>query len=327
YTTEASAADIEDLRAALGIDQWNIVSAGYGSRLAAILMRDHPQSIRSVVMDSPLPPQGNLYLDQAMSAQQALAEFFKSCTSDPACNQAYPDLENNFYNLVYALNASPLSVPVSDLSAGKRYDILLDGDRLLDITLNAIRSERMQVLSVLPRIVFQLQNGKTQQVAETLGSMTNSLIQAAAGLNLLVSCRDQFNQATPDQIQQANSQAAPQLGDYFNHQLEYLQAACEIWKTNAPAEKMAPVLSSIPVLVLSGSYGWSMPPAWAKQVAGGLSRSTLVEFAGGGQTVTTSQRWSDCAGKIVSAFLSDPQARPDTGCTQEKKPVEWITVP
>ena len=56
YNSTENAADIADLRVALGIDSWSVYGVSYGSRLALIVLRDHPQGIRSVVLDSVSPP-------------------------------------------------------------------------------------------------------------------------------------------------------------------------------------------------------------------------------------------------------------------------------
>ena len=56
YNSTENAADIADLKVALGIDNWNVYGVSYGSRLALIVLRNHPQGIRSVVLDSVSPP-------------------------------------------------------------------------------------------------------------------------------------------------------------------------------------------------------------------------------------------------------------------------------
>ena len=58
YNTTVNA-DIADLRTALKIDQWNGYRVSNGSELALQLLRDHPEGIRSVVLDSVVPPQTN----------------------------------------------------------------------------------------------------------------------------------------------------------------------------------------------------------------------------------------------------------------------------
>ena len=60
YNTAENAADIADLRVALGIDTWNVYGVSYGSNLALSVLRDHPQGIRSVVLDSVSPPSNNI---------------------------------------------------------------------------------------------------------------------------------------------------------------------------------------------------------------------------------------------------------------------------
>ena len=55
YNSTESAADFADLRKVLGYETWNVYGMSYGSYLAQTLMRDHPEGIRSVVLDSVLP--------------------------------------------------------------------------------------------------------------------------------------------------------------------------------------------------------------------------------------------------------------------------------
>ena len=57
YNTTENAADFADLRVALGIAEWNVFGVSYGTNLAMTLMRQHPQGIRSVTIDSVEPPE------------------------------------------------------------------------------------------------------------------------------------------------------------------------------------------------------------------------------------------------------------------------------
>ena len=57
YNTTENAADVADLRVALGIREWNVFGDSYGTNLAMTLMREHPQGIRSVTLDSVEPPE------------------------------------------------------------------------------------------------------------------------------------------------------------------------------------------------------------------------------------------------------------------------------
>jgi len=75
--------------------------------------------------------------------------------------------------------------------------------------------------------------------------------------------------------------------------------------------------SSIPTLVLDGTYDAKTSPMWAKYAADTLSNSTLVIIPGIGHFVTPQ---SPCAQSIVKAFLDAPNTPPDTSCVDGLKP-------
>jgi pimeloyl-ACP methyl ester carboxylesterase len=60
FNSVENAADVADLRTATGIDSWHVYGVSYGTDLALQLMRDHPEGISSVVLDSVAPPQNSL---------------------------------------------------------------------------------------------------------------------------------------------------------------------------------------------------------------------------------------------------------------------------
>ena len=59
YNSTESAADVADLRIALGVDRWNLYGVSYGTNLALQVLRDYPAGVRSVVLDAVFPPQIN----------------------------------------------------------------------------------------------------------------------------------------------------------------------------------------------------------------------------------------------------------------------------
>jgi pimeloyl-ACP methyl ester carboxylesterase len=61
YNSASNAADVESLRMALGYEQINLWGISYGTRLALTIMRDYPDGIRSVVIDSVYTPDVNLF--------------------------------------------------------------------------------------------------------------------------------------------------------------------------------------------------------------------------------------------------------------------------
>jgi pimeloyl-ACP methyl ester carboxylesterase len=91
-----------------GFSTWNIYGTSYGSYLAQTLMRDHPEGIRSVILDSVLPTTYNVAANW-QNARDGFDNIFKACAAAPACNASHPHLEKTFDGLVNRLEAEPLT--------------------------------------------------------------------------------------------------------------------------------------------------------------------------------------------------------------------------
>jgi pimeloyl-ACP methyl ester carboxylesterase len=77
-----------------------------------------------------------------------------------------------------------------------------------------------------------------------------------------------------------------------------------------------PVPSSIPTLLISGSFDTLTSLAGAKAAAAKLSNATIISIPGIGHSVSPS---SPCAQAVIVSFLSD-RAAPDTSCVGTLKP-------
>src|SRR5690606_39226772 len=79
YDSAASAADVDDLRRALGYEQFNLYGISYGTRLAKTIMRDCPEGVRSVILDSSYPFAADLVAEMPANASRAFETFFAGC--------------------------------------------------------------------------------------------------------------------------------------------------------------------------------------------------------------------------------------------------------
>src|SRR5258706_3541162 len=131
YNSTESAADFADLRKVLGYAVWNVYGTSYGSFLAQTLMRDHPDGIRSVVLDSVLPTTYTIPGTWPITGA-GFDNLFHPCAAETACNAAHPHLEETFTRLVNKLEAEPLTTTVSDPATGGDVKVALDGGALVD---------------------------------------------------------------------------------------------------------------------------------------------------------------------------------------------------
>ena len=161
YNSTESAADFADLRKVLGIAAWNVYGASYGSYLAQTLIRDHPEGIRSVVLDSVLPPTytipGNWWVTRT-----AFDNLFHACAADTVCNAAHPHLEATFTRLVNKLEAEPLTTTVSDPATGKDVKVILDGGALVDWLRN--QNYAVPLLRAAPERIDGLAAGRSDSI-------------------------------------------------------------------------------------------------------------------------------------------------------------------
>src|SRR5204862_297692 len=100
YNSRESAADIEDLRRVLKYAKINLYGVSYSARLMLDVMRYFPAGIRSVVLESTLPPEVNYDEVGVDKIVRTLDVLFSECRSDAACNKSYPQLEKEFYAVV-----------------------------------------------------------------------------------------------------------------------------------------------------------------------------------------------------------------------------------
>ena len=121
YNSIENAADVDAVREALGIDQWNVVGVSYGSRLALTVMRYHPEHVRSVVIGSVSPPMAKYHWGVA-DAERLFRNLFDRCAADKACNEAYPDLEAVFFKGIEKYNANPIPVVIENPFPGSKLD-------------------------------------------------------------------------------------------------------------------------------------------------------------------------------------------------------------
>lgn len=178
YTTIENAADINDLRIALGLDQVILYGVSYGTRLALEVMENHPEGVSRAIIDAVYPPNVQAYIEQAPNGQRSLNELFAACTADPACNAAFPDLEAVFYQTVDRLNAAPLSIDFQDGSGEVEYD----GDTLVNDLYGFFYDTSM--IPSLPALIYAAYNEDTDLFVRLYnGEFVTS--SAASGLDAM----------------------------------------------------------------------------------------------------------------------------------------------
>jgi len=315
FNSAENATDVHELRLALGYEQVNLYGISYGTRLALNIMRDHPEGIRSVIIDSVYPPQVNLDLEIAASANRSLQEVFRACASDASCAKKYGDIESKFYEVIDQLEGAPVQVETYGPYREQPYLVYLDGDLFIDVIFVALYS--MVSIADIPRFIYAAHEGSYTELAEPVGRVIG--ISVSAGLFWSAMCVEEipFEIGVPEIPELAGVPAI--LREHFTER--YAFDVCEIWNVPPadPKENDA-VDSDIPTLVFSGRFDPITPPHYAKLAAETLSHSYFYEFQALSHGV---MRSNPCALQMGVAFLDDPFHAPDSSCMNELEGVEF----
>lgn len=309
YHSAATAADINDLRTVLGYDQINLYGVSYGTRVALTAMRETPEHLRSVILDSVYPPQEDLYLSWARNAQRGFNAFFEACALDAECGAAYPDLEATFYQLVDDLNATPVTVPVTNPATGREIEVVLNGERLISVAFSALY--RPDVYVRLPRLITDVRRGYYSEfLEERLARMFDRT--TSRGFQASVQCYEEIPFSSEAALLEAGEGVVPQIAYPFTVGLAWFYPVCETWGVNPPdARENEAVTSTIPTLILAGHLDPITPPEWGQRTAEGISPSYFYELPNAGHWV---MRADPCAVTIMLDFLDDPSSAPDASC-------------
>jgi pimeloyl-ACP methyl ester carboxylesterase len=307
YNTLTNAADLEDLRLALGYEQWNLLGSSYGTRLALTAMREYPQGIRSVVLDSTRPLQINESQTPA-DAERAFQTLFRGCAVDPTCDAAYPDLERVFYDLVEQLNTKPVTVPGIDPFTGRTYEVLINGDTMISTLFQAMYST--EIIPLLPRAIYDAaRKGEFDLWVRLIMNNVSQSDYFSYGVMYSARCYDEILFETREDLARAD-EAFPHQQDVFD--MASFWDICDAWGVgSAPPVENQPVRSAIPALILAGAYDPATPPDDGRAAAATLQNGFFFEFPASGHGVVLD---GGCPLSIAFAFLDHPQRKPDATC-------------
>ncbi len=319
YHTKESAADIEDLRRVLNIEQYNFLSGSYSTKIAQVLLREYPESIRSVVMDSPLPLESNYDEVSVTNLYEATNKLLEDCEKDSDCNRTFPNLKNRFLQFLEATYQSPLSITIPHPIDSTDQVFKLKGKDLIAVFTDASTSE----VPSFPLEINKLLNGDYTSIKKHL---TNLLQEPGngdgQGMRLSVWCAEEFpfvNQA----IVENQKNKYPELVGLSP--AVFTSEVCNIWGVQKVDDlENEPVKSNVPVLLISGEYDENTPPYFGEMLSDNFSNSFHMVFKGWKHSPTTN--WSNpCAMQAANDFFNNPKRSPNPDCFQKIKGPEFKT--
>lgn len=303
YNSTQSAADIEDLRQVLKLEKINLYGVSYSARLMLNVMRDFPNGIRSVVLESTMPLEINYDEVGVTEIVRSLDLFFGKCKADSDCKAAFPNLEARFYDLVKKTNVEPIIFGVKE-----NISVKLDGNDLVTWLVDYSLSADGNTISEAPLKIQAVINGDYTPLKDYAESKLQPDFYSL-GMRYSVWCKEEIPFENRSKIA-AQSNLFPKLKGY---EVQTLPDVCRIWKL-PPAQKIEnePVKSNIPTFIMAGEYDAYTPPEWGKLTAANLKNSFFVEvpWVGHGPGFNSPL----CVNEMVADFFNQPASAPKTTC-------------
>jgi pimeloyl-ACP methyl ester carboxylesterase len=316
YTTSDYIADLEFARKALGIGQFNLVGVSYGTRVALEYLRRHPSSLRSVVLDSVVPPTLILGTDHARNLDAAIDRQFAQCAADKVCSERFGQPRAKLDALLERLRAQPVEVTYMDPLSGERRTDRLTAEAVASVV--RLHAYAPQQFAMVPMLLAEAAQGR-YEVLMSQARMIEQMLgdSISVGLSLSVSCAEDAPLLKVDPADEGTV-----LGTAF---VEFVRAQCEVWpRGRMPADFHAPVESSHPVLILSGEFDPVTPRRYGDEVARSLPRSRHLVLRGQGHSVMR----VGCVPRLMAEFVARADATGlDAGCLDQLTYVPPFTGP
>ena len=309
YNTIQNAADLDDLRKALGYKKWNLFGGSYGSRLALAYMRDFPENTRSATISAIFPPQANLYEKFITNFDRSLSLMFDACEVDGRCNRRYPNIRSTYFEVLQNLEKEPF-----EFSWGGE-PFVLNAQDMLMLTHQLLYAR--QTYGQIPSLVMAIKEQNEEVLQEAVQTLSGRAQLINFAMNWSVNAFDEISFNNGDDMRK-DLEANPKLkpGPAFFMTDPDIVAG---WHQNrAPAYVNEPVVSEIPTFLANGNMDPITPPANAREALKTLKNGYYAEFPSDGHSV-----FSACYLGLVQRFLDNPDKELNVDCASRPLPVNW----
>jgi pimeloyl-ACP methyl ester carboxylesterase len=292
YNTDESAADIEDLRRLLHIDQLNLMGISYSGGLMMAVLQKYPQHIRSLVLDSPLPEFVNIDEQELANFNEALTAVLDSSGGDLTARfrRYFTGLDEKAFTIRYQMKDGSI-VP---LSYGRR--------ELLSILHGKI--EDYDGMKELPQIVSNMINGQQEPYVKEYFDGVFAGNGGISGMRLSVYCSDKMAFEDPAVIQQQET-VMPWLAGF--HVNDVYASVCEAWPVKPiAASTKKPYYSNVPVLLGAGGLDDACRPLYNDMIHHYFPNSQRLVFTKRQHGPLLNSLEGDL---YIGEFLNDPSKR------------------
>lgn len=305
YTTMDAVRDLEAVRQALGAPPLDLLGISYGTRVAQQYAARYPQSVRSLVLDSPVPNRLVLLSEHAQNLEDVVRRRLARCRADADCAGRFGDAYRSLQRLQKRLRRHPQPIEMRDPQSFALVKKTLNADDLAALVRFYTYSASTSAL--LPYVISEARDGRyaplLAQAQLVVGDVAERM---GGGVAASVLCAEDA-----DLLRERPQDESTLLG---TGPVRSARISCQAWPhRDRPADFHQPFHTSAPVLVLAGEFDPVTPPRYGAEIVEPLPQARMLVAPGQGHAVIG----IGCMPKLVADFVQgrDP-ARLDDRCLQ-----------
>ncbi len=317
YTTAAGADDLDEVRAWLGYDKLNLAGYSYGTRMAQVYLKRHPESVRTVTLWGSVPMDEALPISHSAAGQRALDLVFELCEQDAACNAKFP-VRTDFQAVMARLDQGPVEVKVPHPDTRKPTKVRLPREVVNEGIRSFLYSARTDAF--LPLAFHEAAAGDWKLLGENVVEQRYGILMALAqGLFFSVTCAEDRPYITQQEI------AARTAGSFLrDDRVRRQNAACDLWpRAELEPDHREAAHTDLPVLALNGHLDPVTPPDFGRRTIASYPNSLFLEVPYEGHSIS-----NDCPVRIAEKFIDRASLQGlDTSCLAGIKPTPFVLEP
>lgn len=308
YNTEIAMTDLDEVRAALGYETINLYGASYGTRAALTYLRMFPERVRTVTLDAVVDPGFVMFMDAAEDGQAALDSFLARCEADEACKAEFPKLRSEFNGLLARLEETPAEITLPHPLTYEPLDLTVTRDMVTNLVFNTLYVP--DFVATLPLSIHSAYADENYIPLISQAYLVNSGLYD--GMLYAVTCTEDAPLISADEAAQSAEKTV-----FIDRTVDFSAICAEWQKGEVSAEFREPVVSDVPVLMLSGDADPITPPRHAEEVAESLTNELHLIFSGMGHGNIASA----CGASLLSDFIQSASIEGlDTSCVEAVQP-------
>lgn len=236
-------------------------------------------------------------------------------SADPIAFSSFPSIRTDFARAVARLNSKPAKIKNKYVSGA--YDF--NGNDFAWSVWNAML--KPAAIPLVPLTIHEVGNGNDSVLSNWVAAFNSP---ASFGIfSELQSKAILCYEGKPKTQADTKEALLAKYPEFSSLNIDFEGDICEAWQPKSTGKEVfQPVVSKVPVLILSGEYDPVCPPLFGELTAKTLSKSTFIIVPSASHAAI---HVDDCIRSIAVTFLSDPGRKLDVNCASKRARIKFAT--